>query len=359
MATPKLPPRVHRVRRPLKQGVRFHFYAWRGGPKFWVDDKAFPLDPAFYTEYARVIARPKRSAYMTSTMVDDFLSSAHMPRGARTKEDYRLWALRFAEAFKDDPAALFEEPESRREVDDWRRAWAHSPKQHDYAGTVVTRILNWARDDARTIRAHHCDKLKRLYEVNRSDIVWSASHRDAVCAIAPAWVRRILIAACETGLRPGDLIRLTRAHIQTTPKGQRIQLRTNKRKQMATLPVTQEMAAIIADTPDDRMLILTNASGEPLTEHRISEGLRQWRDKAGLTEDALGYSLRLYDTRGTAATRLLNNGLTLKEIAQHMGWSLRTAANMIEKYARVSPDETDAILHKLTAAQTTGTRTKV
>jgi integrase len=100
-------------------------------------------------------------------------------------------------------------------------------------------------------------------------------------------------------------------------------------------------------------------SGEPLTEHRVSEGLRQWRDKAGLTEEALGYSLRLYDTRGTAATRLLNHGLILKEIAQHMGWSLRTAANMIEKYARVSADETDAILHKLTAAQRTGTRTEV
>lgn len=118
------------------------------------------------------------------------------------------------------------------------------------------------------------------------------------------------------------------------------------------------MAAVIADTPVDRMLILTNASGEPLTEHRISEGLRQWRDKAGLTEEALGYALRLYDTRGTGATRLLNHGLTLKEIAHHMGWSLRTAANMIKKYARVSQDETDAILHKLTAAQRTGTRTK-
>lgn len=239
------------------------------------------------------------------------------------------------------------------------RSASTSHQQHDYAGTVVTRILNWARDDARRIRVHHCDRLKRLYEVNRSDIVWSASHRDAVCSIAPVWVRRILIAACETGLRPGDLIRLSRAHIQTTPKGQRIQVRTNKRKQMATLPVTPEMAAVIAETPADQMLILTNASGEPLTEHRISEGLRQWRDKAGLTEAALGYSLRLYDTRGTAATRLLNHGLTLKEIAQHMGWSLRTAANMIEKYARVSPDETDAILHKLTAAQRTGPRTKV
>lgn len=97
------------------------------------------------------------------------------------------------------------------------------------------------------------------------------------------------------------------------------------------------------------MLILTNASGQPLTEHRISEGLRQWRDKAGLTPDALGYDLRLQDARGTAATRLLRAGLSLNEIAAHMGWSIRTAAAVIAHYAEVSPDETDAVLIKLAA----------
>lgn len=94
------------------------------------------------------------------------------------------------------------------------------------------------------------------------------------------------------------------------------------------------------------MLILTNASGNQLTEHRASEGLRQWRDKAGLSGN-----LRLQDCRGTAATRLLNAGLSLSQIASHMGWSLRHAANVIEHYARVSPDETDAVLEKLAKAK--------
>lgn len=85
--------------------------------------------------------------------------------------------------------------------------------------------------------------------------------------------------------------------------------------------------------------------------HMMDEMEPAFQDRAGWHRV---YSLRLYDTRGTAATRLLNHGLTLKEIAQHMGWSLRTASNMIEKYARVSPDETDTILHKLTAAKRNG-----
>lgn len=67
--------------------------------------------------------------------------------------------------------------------------------------------------------------------------------------------------------------------------------------------------------------------------------------------EALGYDLRLQDARGTAATRLLNAGLSLAEIAAHMGWSVRHAAAVIEHYARVSPDESDAVLVKLALAK--------
>lgn len=351
MVRPNLPKGVHAVRRARSDGVMFHFYAWRGGPKFWSDARHYPNEPAFHAAYAAVIELPKPKAYMTSAMVDDFLSSPHMPKGERTKEDYRKWALRFAEAFKDDPAKLFEEPESRGEVNEWRKQWAHSPKQYDYAGTVVTRILNWAWKDAGKLRLHHCSGFTKVYHVDRSEIVWSPAQRDALLKIAPVWVGRILTAACETGLRPGDLIRLSWAHIENTPKGRRIRVRTNKRNRAATIPATPEMSALLDATPKDRLLILTNATGGVLKEHRASEGLRQWRDKAGLTPEALGYDLRLQDTRGTAATRLLNAGLSLSEIASHMGWSVRHAAAIIEHYARVSPDESDAVLAKLERAK--------
>jgi hypothetical protein len=48
---------------------------------------------------------------------------------------------------------------------------------------------------------------------------------------------------------------------------------------------------------------------------------------------------------------LLDAGLSLSQIANHMGWSIRNAANVIEHYARVSPDETDAVLVKLAQAK--------
>jgi len=50
--------------------------------------------------------------------------------------------------------------------------------------------------------------------------------------------------------------------------------------------------------------------------------------------------------RGTGAPRLLNAGLSLAEIANHMVWSVRDAANVIEDHAGVSPDEIDGVLVK-------------
>ena len=339
------PDKVHPVRRKVKAGFRYHFYAWRGGPKFWVDTIHYPTCPEFSQAYAAATARPKPAHYMTPQMVDEFISSTAMPKAERSRADLRKWALRFAAHFKDAPAVIFEERGSRGEMNKWRAQWGHSPKQHDVAGTHAVRILNWAVQEGH-LAEHHCHKLHRIYEVDRSGIVWASSDREAFDLIAPEWVRRILCAACETGLRPADLIKLTTAHIEETPLGRRLWVRTNKRKRLAHIPITPALAQVIDTTPRGQLLILTNASGNPLTPHRASEGVRQWRDKAKLSNE-----LRLYDARGTAATRLLNAGLSLAEIANHMGWSIRYAANVIEHYARVSPNETDAVLIKLAQAK--------
>jgi integrase len=341
-----LPKGVHRVGRKLSSGLRrWHFYAWRGGPKFWEDDAREPRDPDFARAFADVSTPRKPGILMTPALVDEFLSSAAMPKADRSKADLKKWVLRFAEHFKDAPAVIFEERGSRGEVNAWRAQWQHSPKQHDAAGTHAVRVLNWAVEEGK-LSEHHCHKLRKLYDVDRSEIVWTPADREAIDRLAPDWIKRILAAACETGLRPGDLIKLTLGQVENTPEGRRLRVRTNKRGRLAHIPVTPELAAVIDATPKDRLLILTNATGNPLTEHRASEGLRQWRDKAGLSAD-----LRLQDTRGTAATRLLHAGLSLSEIANHMAWSLRHAANVIEHYARVSPDETDSVLVKLSLAR--------
>ena len=83
------------------------------------------------------------------------------------------------------------------------------------------------------------------------------------------------------------------------------------------------MALIIDTIQDGQEFILTNASGKPWTARYASQRLSHWKNKAGLTEETLGYSLHLHDCRGTATTRLLNAGADTIQLATVFGWNLR------------------------------------
>ncbi len=135
MPRSRLPKGVHRVRRKTSSATKFHFYAWRGGPNFWEGEERDPVAPEFFRAYSKHAERRPASEYMTPQMVDDFLDSTAMPKGERTKADYCLWALRFAEEFADDPVRMWANPASRGELNEWRARWKHAPRSHDYAGT--------------------------------------------------------------------------------------------------------------------------------------------------------------------------------------------------------------------------------
>jgi integrase len=353
---------VHRVRRKLANGTyRERHYAWRGGPCFWSSDMSFPKHGVEYiAAFSTHAARPTEPRNFTKTVVDQFLDSAEfLSTKPRTQKDYKKWMLRFQEEFSDDPFAMFAEPESRGEVSEWRQQWAHSPKQFDYCGTVVTRFLNWAENNGKISR-HFCHKLPKVYEADRAEIVWTPADVDLFCQAAPEYARRILICACETGLRPGDLAGLNRGHIHETRHGRRLRVRTNKRSKIATIPVSQKLAALLDTTPSDRMLILVGDKGQKLDAESASKAVSRWRNRIPeLTPEAKGFDLRLYDARGTAATRLLEAGLGLNDIASYMGWSIRYASQVIEHYAVISEDETDRVKRALEAAQKAKNGTKL
>ena len=345
-----LPPGVHRVGRKVKVGIRYHFYAWRGGPKFWTDTQRFPTDRKFLLSLAEVTKRYEPVEYMVHQMVDEFLSSASMPKAQRSRDDLRKWALRFQEEFHDDAAAIFEERGSRGELNAWRANWKHSPKQHDAAGTHAVRILNWAVEEGK-IKEHFCHRLPQLYRADRAMIVWTLGDRKALAEKAPEWVTRIIEAGCETGLRASDLVNIDlERHVEIAGGARRLRVRTAKRKRVAYIPVTDRLAELIDQTPQGQQFLLVSETGRKLSARWASNKITEWRRIAEVPKADDGREKTLSDTRGTAATRLLNAGLTLAEIANYMGWSVRYAAQVIEYYATVSPSESKAVLAKLEAA---------
>ena len=114
---------------------------------------------------------------------------------------------------------------------------------------------------------------------------------------------------------------------------------TQKRKRLASIPVTDRMAALIDGIPDGQSRLITNMRGHPYQhENYLRDAVSTWRDKLKIRSE-----LRLYAARGTAATRLLEAGADLKEIAIHMGWSIKHAAEVIERHVALSPAMLDGV----------------
>ncbi|MBU2361153.1 MAG: site-specific integrase, partial [Alphaproteobacteria bacterium] len=324
------------------------YFSLRGhkGSGFYKSSHRHPAEQDFYTAYSTAIDKvtPKTGGYLTSDMIDLYLDSANFNRLAdRTKTDYRRWLKRFGGEFGPDPLAMFAEYESLDEIEGWREQWKHSPRQFDYAGDVVTILFNFAKKRGK-LKQHYAE-FENIYKADRAAIVWTQPFIDKFAERAPDHVTRVLIAATETGLRPADLVKLSRFNVEKLDSGnRRLRIPTQKRGQFAHIPVTPKMAKLIDSTPPGQELILLNASRQPWTERYASQEISKWKNKAGLSVKVLGYSLHLHDCRGTAVTRLLNAGADANGLATVFGWDLRYATEMIQVYAVIGSDQTDKIL---------------
>lgn len=349
---------IHRVRKTLADGSRIEYhYAWRGkgAPKFWQSDSDTVQGSAAYIAALAAVA-PKATAAkgkFREILLAFFASQDFRLLSPRYQSDIKTSVYHPANGidtkFGDGPVAIFNDPRIRKIALEWRDSVGG--KVGDDRIRHLQRIVSFALD--RSMLTHNqLQNIASTYASNRAEVFWLPDEIAAFTAGAPPHIARILIAATETGLRPGDLCQLSRQHIHPTPGGHRIVIWTQKRKRLASIPVTAAMAALLASIPKAQDRIIVNRGGDPYThENYLGDAVSTWRDKLHIRKD-----LRLYDARGTAATRLLDAGAELKEIATHMGWSLKHAAEVIERYVALSPGMTDGLGAKLARAES---RTKL
>jgi hypothetical protein len=157
-------------------------------------------------------------------------------------------------------------------------------------------------------------------------------------------------------MAPQDLGILKCKHVQRTPKGRRLFFKRTKTDKATASPVTPALGQLIDSTPKDQEYLVVSLEAHKLTPERASQIVRDLKDRAqeaAKTDDLrtpVRDELRLYDLRGTAATALLRANCSLNEIAVTMGWGLRHAANIIEKYAALVPEISDEVLEELRVA---------
>src|SRR6516165_10854191 len=95
---------------------------------------------------------------------------------------------------------------------------ASSPRQADYAWTLLKRLLSWARERGMTLyRAP--ERIDRLYSADRSEKIWEEQQLAAFMAVASEPLQRALVLALETGQRQGDLLVLPWSAYQPDEQG--------------------------------------------------------------------------------------------------------------------------------------------
>lgn len=357
---------VHRITKSRKTGPdRQYHYVFRGGPKFWDNSMTFDAtDVRYISAYDAVMKRlrdervPKVDGKSTAFALQRYRDSAEFNALAeRTKDDYEKYLTSFEAEFGGDPLAMFQEREVVGEIREWRTQWKHSPKQYDYAGSVVTTLLNWCADTDLTLEYHHHKGQKKLYSSNRAQIIWTPEEIQMLLVEARPEEKPVVIAFSEGGLAPQDVGLLRRKHVQNTPKGRRLFFARRKTDNPVSLPVTEALGEVIDNLPEGQDLLVTSLTGKPLKALRASQIIRDLKLRHnkkvadGLLKVRIRDELRPYDMRGTAATALLRAGCSLNEIAVTMGWGLRHAANVIERYAALVPEVSDEVHRKLRKAK--------
>jgi hypothetical protein len=78
----------------------------------------------------------------------------------------------------------------------------------DYIWTTIARVLSVAKDHGK-ISVNVCERGGRLYDADRSEIIWQASDIREFCGVASVELQAALLLALWTGQRQGDLLKLS------------------------------------------------------------------------------------------------------------------------------------------------------
>jgi integrase len=328
-------PGIHRISRTLATGVRVtYFYAWRGGPRLVGE----PGSPEFLRSYdaAHSNRRTPDPSLFRSIIVAYKASRAFTSLRERTRADYSKQIAKIEAAFADLPLDALDDPRLTRVFLDWRDSMSSSPRQADYAWTVLMRIISWARDGGVTAYRPPA-RVERLYHADRSEKVWGEEHVASFMAAAPQALQRALLLALETGQRQGDLLVLP----WSAYDGTWIRLKQSKTGRKVSVPATLRLKAVLENMPRSSPVMLTNGRGRPWQPNAFRKAWGNASRKAGLVD------LTFHDLRGTAVTRLSEAACTPQEIATITGHSLRDVGAILDKYLARNDNIAVAAIAKL------------
>jgi integrase len=314
----------------VKAKGRSYWYAWRGGPRLL----GLPGSVEFMASYNEAIEQrrtPDKNRFRF--VVTDYKASGDYKKLAKsTRDQWGKWLDRIAEYFGELRIAQFDRPEKIRPlIRRWRNQWAETPRTADYAMQVLSRAVAHAVDIGK-IAGNPCEGIKHLYNNDRSEIIWTDSDIGQIRKACSPEITAAVDLAGHTGLRLGDLLRLSWSHVGEDA----IVLSTGKSRyrREAIIPLYDSLREVLARIPKRATTILTSSKRRPWTTDGFGSSFNKAKIDAGLSERDLHFN----DLRGTAATKFYIAGFTMREIAETLAWEEASVEKIIHRYVGRAAD---------------------
>lgn len=303
---------------------RIYYYAWRGGPRL----RGEPGTPAFIASYNRAIESHQtpdmsRFRYILTDYKGD---TAYKGLSESTRKQWSRWLDRISESFGELRIAQFNRTEKIRPViRSWRNRWSKTPRTADYGMQVLSRVMAHGVELGKFAN-NPCEGIKRLYKQDRSDIIWTAADISDLYKSCSQEIEEATDLARYTGLRRGDLIRMSWSHVGDDA----IVIPTSKSgfERGAIIPLYDVLRQLLARIPQRSTTILTSSRKRPWSGNGLGSSFNEAKRQAGLSKRNLHFN----DLRGTAATNFYLAGFTYREIAETMAWEEKSVERIIRKY---------------------------
>lgn len=248
------------------------------------------------------------------------------------------------------PVAALASPKVRGKFIDYQEEIGlERPREADNRLTVMSAVFSYCMGKGRIVR-NPLERFERLYDGDRSEIIWTEGDITKFMTDAPVELQRAMILAIHTGQRYDDLVRLRWSDFD----GEWISLKPSKVNRaskivIVNVKVTVALKAMLKATPKTGPFILTRENGAPWHTAKNNKELgKQWRAHmiaCGLYGDDPKTRLHFNDLRGTAVTLLSVAGATVPQIASLTGHTLESVNRILERYlARTRPLSEAAII---------------
>jgi len=322
--------RIRGVHTVVSKGRTYH-YAWRGGPRL----KAKPDTEEFLQEVAAARAgRVQGDKSKLSGLIAAYkASAAYKGLSDKTRKEWVRWLDRIQEKFGALPLRAFDQPKAVPAIRRWRDGYASAPRSADVALEAFSRLLTYGRAEG-LLSGEPCKHIPRLYKANRAAKIWEPEHFAELERRASPEVYRAARLAALTGLRRGDLLRLSWSHVR--PLAIEISTGKSRHRKTTLIPIYAELRELLDSIPKRATTVLTTEAGTPWGTGFGASWNKAVRAEPS-TPDKLAREripLHFHDLRGTAATMFYRAGFSIREIAEIMTWGEEQVERLVNAYVK-------------------------